>query len=387
MEVYLLDSLMRRIEVVDRFEDLIWTERFQDIGDFELNIHSTRAARQQFIPGQQIAINRSYRVMTVETTEDKVADDGRAVLNVKGRSLESYLEDRAAKNTMSNLTTEPKWSITDQPADVARAMFDHICRTGALSLSDIIPFLVPGTIFPASNIPEPATAITWEQEPDSLKNAIQKICQLYDLGFRLVRNFDTSQLYFDIYSGNDRTTRQTILPPVIFAPNFDNLQNTSELTNIQNSKNVALVFSEVGYLEVYPDGVDPDQVVGFDRRVLVVNASDVNAETVNILGALEQAGKEALAEARTLSAFDGELNQNSEYTYGVDYDLGDLVELRNQDGVISDRRISEQIFVDDEQGERSYPTLMANDFLMAGTWLTAGDTVWADFTTEHWTDM
>lgn len=387
MEVYLLDSLMRRIEVVDKFEDLIWTERFQDIGDFELNIHSTRAARQQFIPGQQIAINRSYRVMTVETTEDKVADDGRAVLNVKGRSLEAYLEDRGAKNTMSSLTTEPKWVLTGLPADIARSMFDHICRNGALSMSDIIPFLMPGTIFPVGTIPEPSTAITWEQEPDSLKNAIQKLCQLYDLGFRLVRNFDTSQLYFDIYAGSDRTTRQTTLPPVIFAPNFDNLQNTSELTNIQDSKNVALVFSEVGYMEVYPDGVDPDQVVGFDRRVIVVNASDVNADTVNIAGALEQAGKEALAASRTLSAFDGELNQNSEYTYGIDYELGDLCELRNQDGVVSDRRISEQIFVDDAEGERSYPTLMANDFLMAGTWLTAGDAVWADFTTEHWAEM
>lgn len=387
MEVYLLDSLLRRVEVVDKFESLIWTERFQDIGDFELNIHSTRQSRTQFASGTRIACNKSYRVMTVETLEDKTDAEGKQILNVKGRSLEAYLEDRTAKETMADLGDEPKWVITDQPADVARTMFDHICRTGALDPGDIIPFLMPGTIFPVGTIPEPSTGIIWEQEPDTLKNALQKLCEIYDLGFRLVRNFDASQLYFDIYSGNDRTTKQDFFPPVIFAPGFDNLQNTTELTNIQDSKNVAYVFSEVGSLVVYPDGVDPDQVVGFDRRVLYVNASDVTAETINVMGALETAGKQALSEHRTLSAFDGELNQNSAYIYGIDYELGDLVELRNEDGVITDRRVNEQIFVDDLEGERSYPTLMANDFLMAGTWLTAGDTVWADFTTEHWAEM
>lgn len=387
MEVYLLDSLMRRTEVVDKFESMIWTERWQETGDFSLDIFSTRSSRSQFIVGQQIAINKSYRVMTVETVEDKLDSDGRAVLNVKGRSLEAYLDDRLAKPSMDNLSAVPKWVITDQPADVARKMFDDICRLGLLNLYDIIPFIMPGSLLPLGNIPEPETAIIWEQEPDSLKNAIQKLCQLYDLGYRLVRNFDASQLYFEIYPGYDRTTKQSLLPPVIFAPSFDNLQNTTELTNIQDSKNVALVFSEVGSLVVYPDGVDPDQVVGFDRRVLYVNASDVTAETVNIMGALETAGKQALNEHRTLSAFDGELNQNSQYVYGRDYGLGDLCELRNQDGIITNRRVSEQIFVCDSEGEKDYPTLAANDFIMGGTWLTAGDAVWADFTTEHWAEM
>lgn len=386
MELYTLDSLLRRVEVVDKFESLVWTERYSSFGDFELDIHSTRQTREQFQAGVKVACNTSYRVMEVKTVADGVDEDGKATLKVKGFSLEEMLQDRTAKNTMSNLAVEPKWIITDQPADVIRAMFDHICRAGALSLSDVIPFLQPGTIFPLSNIPEPDTAITWEQSVDTLYNAIKGLAELYDLGFRLVRNFDTSQLYFDVYSGDDRTSRQAIFPPVIFAPNLDNLQNTEELTTIENSKNVAYVFSEVGFAVVYPDGVDPAQVTGFDRKVLMVNASDVNADTVNIAAALQQAGKEALSQNRSLSAFDGELNQNSAYKYGVDYNLGDLVELRNQDGIITDRRVQEQIFVHDAEGERSYPTLAANDFIMAGTWLTMGDVHW-DELTEHWDEM
>lgn len=387
MEVYVLDSLLRRTEVVDKFESLIWTERFREIGDFELHIQSSRASRNLFINGTQLAINSSYRVMTVENVEDKTDSDGKKILNVKGRSLEYMLEDRVAKKTTADLSVEPEWWIAGLPADVARKIFNDICVLGNLSPKDIIPFITPGTFLPLTNIPEPSTPIVAKIPPSSVKEAIENLCKIYDLGYRLVRNFDSSQLYFDIYSGDDRTTKQTILPPVIFAPNYDNLQNTTELNTIQGSKNVALVFSDVGYLEVYPDGVDPDQVQGFDRRVLYVNASDVTADTVNVMGALEQAGKEALLQNRTLSAFDGELNQNSEYKYGTDYNLGDLCELRNEDGVITDRRVSEQIFVCDQEGERSYPTLMANDFVMAGTWLTMGDAEWADFVDEHWADF
>lgn len=386
MEMYILDSLLRRIEVVDKFESFLWTERFSSIGDFVLDIHSTRATRNLFQTGTRVSMNKSHRVMEVKTVTDAVDEDGKALLKVKGYSLESLLQDRVAKGTMSNLTVEPKWSITDFPADVARTMFDHICRDGALDLADIIPFLQPGTFLPVSTIPEPDTMITWEQTVDSLYNALKSLCNVYDLGFRLVRNYDTSQLYFDVYTGDDRTTRQSLFPPVIFAPNFDNLQNTEELTTTEKSKNVAYVFSEVGFAVVYPAGVDPAQAQGLDRRVLMVNATDVNADTLNIAGALEQAGREALAQNKALSAFDGELNQNSEYKYGTDYNLGDLVELRNEDDIITSRRVNEQIFVHDTQGERSYPTLMANDFIMSGTWLTMGDVHW-DELTEHWDEL
>lgn len=388
MDVYILDSLLRRVELIDKFESFIWTERYAEIGDFELRLMSNLSTRGLFTTGTRIATNNSYRVMTIETVEDSVDSDGKIVLDVKGRSLETLLEDRVAKDTMANTVTDPKWIIEGTPGDVARTMFDHICRDGALDLADVIPFLQPGTIFPDDTLNEPGTPIIWEQSPDTLFNAIRAVVDPYDLGFRLVRNFDTSQLYFDVYAGNDRTTRQTLTPPVIFGVHMDNLQNTKEFNSIQNSKNVAYVFSDFGVEVVYGEGVDPD-VEGFERRVLLVSASNVTADTVDISAALIQQGQEALARSRALSLFDGELNQNGDYRYGVDYELGDLVEMRSIDGVISYKRVTEQIFVDDAEGERSYPTLSMDLFTAANTWLsyTNNPKVWADWLDEHWAEM
>lgn len=388
MEIYTLDSLLRRVEVVDNFESLIWTERFADVGDFDLKLTSTRANRQLFRTGTLLAVNTSYRVMTVESVESITDTDGRMLLNVKGRSLESTLQERVAKYTMGNLTVDAAWVVYDTPGAIARRVFDRICRDGALSLDDRIPFIMPGSIFQASTLPESSVPINMVIEPKLLYDVIKEICDTYDLGFRLVRNFDMSQLYFDIYAGSDRTTRQTTLPPVVFSIDHDNLQNSKELNTINGAKNVAYVFSGFGTAVVFAEDVPPD-IDGFERRVIVVTATDIDANTTDVQARLIQQGTEALRKLRSFSGFDGEINQNSEYKYGVHYNLGDLVEMRSMDGVISYKRVTEQIFVHDVEGERSYPTLTMNMFVNANTWLSQlSDRIWTDFgLTEYWNTM
>lgn len=388
MEVYTLDSLLRRVQVVDKFESLIWTERFATYGDFELTLQSTLESRSLFLADTRLAINESYRVMVVETIEDVVDAEGKALLTLKGRSLEKVLEDRVAKNTLAGLTAEPKWILTGTPGEIARKVFNDICVLGSLDIKDVIPFIMPGTIFPADTIGEPTGVITVELDPMSVYKAIKDICNLYDLGFRLVRNFDLSQLYFNIYAGSDRTTHQSTLAPVIFSPELDNLQNTSELTTMATYKNVAYVFSPVGHEIVYPLDVDPNDV-GFERRILLVKADDITNPNAAIASALMiQRGKEELSKNRRFSAFDGEINQNSTYKYGIHYNLGDLVEKRNVDGFSNNMQVIEQIFVSDKEGERSYPTLAINLFITPGSWLAWDyNQVWVDLgATKYWSN-
>lgn len=388
MDIYILDSLLRRQTLVDKFISCIWTERFQAFGDFELVLHSTPNNRRLFPKGTLLACSESYYVMRVKTLEDDVAADGTATFKVTGDSLENLLLDRAAVGVLDDTTTAPYWTITNTPGAICRKIFHDICVTGTLDVGDKIPYINEGTILPASNIPEPTTSITAQIEPQTVYDAIKGLCETYNLGFRILRNGDASQLYFDIYSGSDRTTLQTILPAVVFAPELDSLENTTELSSISDYKNVAYVFSPAGYATVYADNVNPD-VDGFERNVLTVNASDITTDSAtNVNAALVQRGKEELAKHRGISAFDGEINQNTNYKYGTHYFLGDLIEMRNVDGVTNHMRVTEQIFVCDGEGERSYPTLMAELFIESGTWL-AWETnqQWADLTTEHWADI
>lgn len=391
MEVYILDSLNRRIQVVDDFNSLIWAERYSAVGDFELIVNSNNANRNLFLAGTRLAIPDSYRVMTVETIEDDTDDEGRKLLKITGPSLESILDNRVARGTLGDLTTTPKWTLEGTPANIARQIFHDICVTGILDPGDIIPNVIEaGGMFPDDTIAEPSEEVTYEIDPMTVYKAIKDICDLFSLGFRLLRNFDTPQLYWDVYSGSDRTTAQTVLPAVVFSPDLDNLQNTKELKTIALYKNVAYVFSPVGHEIVYGLDVDPESE-GFDRRVLMVKADDITDTDPEVASArMIQRGKEELAKNRQLAAFDGEITSYSQYKYGRDYNLGDLVELRNTTGATNQMQVTEQIFVSDTEGERSYPTLAVNKFITPGSW-SAWDynQVWEDLDSndETWADQ
>lgn len=379
MFIYTLDSLLRRENLIDRFISCIWTERFAESGDFQLILESTPGNRNLFSKGTLLACNLSNYVMKVLTTEDSVDDDGRPSLKITGTSVESMLKDRVAALSLTNTTTTPYWEISGVPAVIARKIFHDICVTGTLSVNDKIPFIYEGTFLPNDNIPEPVDPITVQISPQTVYDAIKSICDTWSLGFRILRQGDLSRLYFDIYSGSDRTASQTILPAVVFTPELDNLQNTTELTSIDDYKNVAYVFSPDGFEVVFPQDVNPD-VAGFERSILVVDANDITTESVtNVSLALIQRGNEELAKHRSYAAFDGEISNTSNYKYGRDYYLGDLVDVRNKDGVTNQMRVTEQIFVSDSEGERSYPTLAINLFIDTGTWLAwDNNQVWQD---------
>lgn len=391
MEAYILDSLYRETgTVIDVFESFIWTERHRAMGDFQIDLLPTTANRNTFKVGTLIAKNDSFRIMRVETANDGVDSTGKAIFKISGRSLELILEDRVAMSALTDLTTTPKWTLTGLPAALMRQIFHDICVTGVLNTADIISGVTEGSsLFPDDTIAEPSDSITADFELATVYTDIKAIADQFDVGFRLIRDPNTGLLYFDVYTGIDRTSQQASYTAVIFSPDFGNLQNTNELTTIAGSKNVAYVFSPVGVEVVYPTDVDPS-ISGFDRHVIPVKADDITDTTPAVATAkMIQRGNEALAQARAFSGFDGEISQNSSYKYGVDYNLGDLVELRNTDGATNQMQVTEHISVSDAQGERSYPTLTINKFITPGSWDARDfNQVWDDVPdTEHWDDL
>lgn len=389
MEVYALDSLLRREYVIDTFESLIWTERFQAAGDFQLVIKSTRESREILKAGTRLAMNESYRIMTVETIEDATTDEGLAALKVTGPSLEATLKDRVA---MWSKTDPSPWHLDGVPAYLARRVFHDICVTGILSAYDVIPYVVETNFLPASTMAEPVDPLVIDLPPTNLYEFEKTLCEIWNLGFRLIYNPFSGQLHFNVYSGSDRTSSQDDYPPVIFAEELDNLQNIKSFETIEESKNVAYVFSPAGFLEVYAENVPPD-TDGFDRRVLLVTADDITADygtTEQIEAALLQRGREELAKSRAFQAFDGEISTHSQYKYQRDYHLGDVVEMRGKDGVANLMRVTEQIFTSDKEGDKSYPTLALNLFVNTGSWLSwEANQTWLDLDADPvtWSEL
>lgn len=381
MDLFTLDTQLRRIDVFDRYQSLIWAERFSDYGDFELRISSNNAVRSAFKPGTRCVINESDRIMVVETVKDRIDTDGRKYLEIKGPELVESFNDAVALDVSVLGTDDQKWYFdTMLPAAIVRQIFEDILVTGTVDPGDVLPFYVPGNLYPTDTIPEPADEVSLSIPPTTVYSAIKQVCDIYGLGFRLYRNDDAGELYFNVYAGSDRTTGQTTLPAVIFSPELDNLQDVSFLSSISGYKNVAYVIAPNGSMIVYGFGIDPG-VAGFERKVLLVDASDITEPAGPTLNArLTQRGSEQLALNTSLAAFDGEVAKNSQFRYKRDYELGDLVEIRDSDKVANQMVVSEQIYVNDEQGFREYPTLTVKRLITPGSWL-------AEPTAEVWSDL
>ncbi len=387
MELYILDDSLRRTEVIESFESVIWTERYSAIGDCEIVIDPGLADPSLFVEGTELAIDKSKLIMQVQTIEKKTENDGTEKLTIKGMSLESILDDRANQSAFATASDPAETLVlTDKPADIVRDLFDAICRNNTDIPEDNIQFLQPGVLSTPGSIAEPADIVEIRLEVDTLYSSIKKICDVYNLGFRLIRNQDESELYFEVYTGDNRTTLQTTYPAVVFSPTLDNLSGVTELHSIALLKTVAYVFAPNGSAIVYAPSYD-DTTTGFDRKVVVVRADDIDlAAGVDLDAALQQRGLEELANWRVVVAFDGEIPQSSSYQYGVDYFMGDLVEQRDENGTATNLRVVEQIFVSDSEGERSYPTLQVDLLITPGSWFAwSSSEVWDD-ADGYWED-
>jgi hypothetical protein len=386
MELFTLDGLLRRTEVVDRFESLIWTERYATDGDFELVVSSTDQMRGLLVEGTRLALNKSNRVMTIEEIEDKDDSDGRSLLTVKGPSIESVLDDRVTQWMYSQLDRDNgAWKFHDIPTHIAREIFRILCTpANSANPGDAIPFYVDGTLYPADTIAEYDGIIDYKVDNDTVKKVIEDLAQIYGFGYRMYRGQDDFKLYFNVYTGSDRTTLQTALPPVIFSPSLNTISEVAEVRNITDYKNTAYVFHPKQQLNVAASGFE--NVSGFDRRVLLVDASSLDSTLTGaaLTNAMLQLGKDELSKHKNISAIDGSVPQTSKYVYGRDYNLGDLVEMKTRNGTTQNMRVTEQIFSEDASGEKSYPTLVADVFITPGSWLAydAGK-VW-DVATGTW---
>lgn len=392
MDVFILDENLRKISIVDIYKSFIWTERFNELGDFELVSYYSRSIRALLPIGTLLAIPNSRYIMKVETQQVKKDDEGNNLITFSGRSLELLLDDRVAFSSLGTLEENQKWTLTGPPANVLREIFRIIVAEGTLSVDDKIPFYTPGTLTAPGDIPEPSEEITLELDPISLLEITKTQAQLYNLGFRLIRNDEAGELYYEIYSGSDRTTSQTNNPAVVFSLSLDSLTDLTELQSIANEKNTAYVFGKTQALTVHSTGSDASQASGFSRKVLLVDATDIDLDPgPELTAALQAKGLQELAKYNSVLGFDGETPQTISYIYGVDYELGDLVEVQDSEGNSNQVRVTEHIVASDAEGDREYPTFTQNLFVSAGSWMAYdGPPQWADVpetTSFEWEDM
>lgn len=352
MEVLVLDTAFNAVGILDSYISLIWTDRYNQCSDFEITTPSDASFLNLLKPDYYLWFNQSDHVMIVEDFNTKTdASDGNTII-FTGRSLESLLDRRII------------WSQTNIDGNLQEGV-KKLLEENVISPSDSNR-KIDNFVFKSSE-DERITSLklTAQYTGDNLYDTICAICKSVNIGFKITLD-DDNRFVFELYCGDNRSYSQDKNAYVVFSSDYENIINSDYLESKKNLKNVALVAGE-------GEGssrkiVSIGATSGIDRRELFVDARDVSSSVdggtlseTEYNNQLIQRGGERMSEYKLIQAFDGEMDTSHMYSYREDYFIGDIVQIKDKNGIEYSARIIEMIFSKNTNEESNYPTFEIMD--------------------------
>lgn len=345
MELYVFNQDIELLGIVDEVEEMDWTRRYYEAGDFLIKALLTPNNIELLKKGNLICKKDDLSdVMIIEHRELSDEDaDGMELLVVEGISLSGrilssritlgrQIEKGTADKIMENILLKQTNLSSNVNRHIKRLIVDTSIKEG----------------------------FTEKYEHNSLYKPLDEeftaIASMDGCGFKILLDIENKTFIFYVYKGNDVSDR------IVFSTSFDNLTNQEYIESDTNYKNVGICAGqgeeEDRDLIVYNDKEYSD----LDRLELFIDARDISKDTVivqkpnedgeledveepikngeNAVKLLQERAKEKLQETSKVNSYRASVVGNN-YIYREDYDLGDIVTVRNDkwDVMYSDRII------------------------------------------------
>ncbi len=307
MEVYVLDSELVPIAIIDHYQSLIWTKQYFTNGDFELYLPANPELLLYLKQDNYVMREDDDSLMMIESIKINTDLDNGDYYTISGRSLESILSRRVIWYQSNFINTK-----------VSTIIYNLLSRNATTSNPQRqIPKLKVNTDYISTE------TNTMQVTYKNLQETIEDLCRTYKFGWRINKDY-----VFELYDGVDRTKSANGL--VIFSPEFDNLLNSEYIEDMTEYKNVALVAGEGEGNLRYKQYLNNDKFNGLSRRELYVDARDLSTNSDEDIrdeyqNMMTQRGEEKLSENDVARTFDSEIDANITFKYKSDYSVGDIV--------------------------------------------------------------
>lgn len=419
-DLYVLDKSTKRvIHVEESFSSLVWTDRYQESGDFVLTIPESDMDYSFYKRGNYLVMDEGKQPMVIESIDSTIGNEESKV-EIKGRTLSSVLERRInASKALTVQTDSVNYSgdisdvvqsiINDEIIDPKMQIYYWRHKTDTGETEDGYD-----RDHPTRNWKEIQTLDSPERKIENFiyrnSNAsgavdkkFDKLMSVYDIlvsfskklktGFRVI--FENGNLVLETYQGTDRTSGQKLENVVMFNDIMDNIISINSYEDQSSYKNVGLAYSDGAYSPVdfnasFSSSIfsgytwvvdDPDKAedyykgldrfeVPFDARS---SASVSNWDPSDYYYPEDSTEPEQSIEEKVKSVGDtefdsgdydfvslteGEIDPLVRYEFGVDYFLGDTVEITNPSGVVMTAIIDEVVTSYDDSGKIVTPNFL-----------------------------
>lgn len=269
MEIFSLDRDYTLLQVIDQFDSIAWSDRYNEPGEFELKLYvdpsnfSSTVTLGYLSKDSYLSILESDRIMIVEKQNFSIGFDQGNYIIVSGRSLESILDRRCI------LT---KIIIDNEPIDEAILKLLNECIIKpANSDRQIAAF----SFKPCTDPEIKAIKVSGTYLGENLLDIVNDWCQANNVGYRVLPDRDNAGFIFELYKGVDRSWGQNERAPVVFSTKYENLIQSNYVDSNERFKNIVHVVNEseqteTHTMEVYNGDTKP---VGIHRRELYLSMS------------------------------------------------------------------------------------------------------------------
>lgn len=341
MNIIVLDKTFKPCYILDNYESLIWVDRYNDTGDFEIYTPMNSKVLNNLRPDYYLQIADSRKTMIIERIEITSDFEGGSHLIISGRSLESILDRRVIL---------PKQTIKGKFQTVLKKLItDAIITPTSSSIGSTYYKLrtISNFKFQDSTNSNITSATISEEEIDgaNLLDIVRQKCQDAYIGFEMVLD-GNNDFIFQFYDGVDRSASQSENRLVLFSDQYGNVSSSDFSSDGTNFKNFIILASEKVGTRYYGNFTG----TGLNHREYYESSNAETSSEMDYYGNLD-----VYHNGREIS-ITAEIDPNNrQFVYNRDYFLGDIVEVGSE--LVTGRaRVTEYTINITESGKEYYPT-------------------------------
>lgn len=330
MELYIYDTEMTLLGVMDMLTSLVWTRRYWSCGEFKLLAPFTENHVRLLQKGRLVMKRGDDEAGQIQYVHINKNGNGLEEIEVQGKFLLSWLGKRIVREQIIAAAT-------------AQDILYRIVRENAVSPTDESR-AIPNLLLSASDGVLGTKTINYTSEAFiNAQLACEDAAKAAALGLRVRTDRKARKHSFSVYQGRNLTIDQSAEPPCVFSQEYDNITEQEYTNSVENLKTTAYVGGEEKSGVQRQIAAVGGEYSGLNRAEVFVNATDIvhsykDKESGNeitltdaeYLAALEARGGTELQQYAETLGFASTINTHGNLKYREDYDVGDRVTCINK---------------------------------------------------------
>lgn len=370
LNIHILDSYdLSVLGAVHDYGTFSLTLNYNKVGPFILSIDNRLENSKYFVKDRIIMLESDGLCTGIITNVTiDIDDEGNETRVVKGKSLGHILSHRVIN---SNGTNE----ISFEEGHSETVIKNYVSKN-AVNAYDEKRNYDNLTIADSKNL---GNRIKWQSKFINLSDLVEEISDYENLGWNIRVSLENDEMIFDVYEGKDLSGE------VVFSSEIGNVESMAYVYDEYRNKNFAYVAGEIYDLkvEIDPETNEPivktetiinattgeeieiespkerriyqvgdNKATGLDRKEIFIEVKESVDEYIDI----PELGLRRLSGLTDIENMEVQIIDNSIFEYGVDYNIGDIVTVSQDDWGISRnlRIISMRIDIDTNGGMRRY---------------------------------